>query len=199
VPWGDLGTADESWIGNRSFQSVRSWSATAHLYRGTAANWASTHAIPTAITGCRRQGNQVNDLEYEVLAWLAAGNSVFRPREATHDAEEAFRGAVQLLGVLRDRGLVDYRDEHVTKTESGIYLVVGPVQLTPAGKDALEPDLRLGPRPPRPDKEPSDGPDVLSTGRFGIDAAGSGRPAPTRSLNTNGQHNGQHGGTRSQK
>lgn len=50
----------------------------------------------------------MNDLEYEVLAWLAAGNSVFRPREATREAEEAFWGAVELLGVLRDRGLVDY-------------------------------------------------------------------------------------------
>jgi hypothetical protein len=89
----------------------------------------------------------VNDLEYEVLAWLAAGNSVFRPREATREAEEAFRGAVELLGVLRDRGLVDYRNEHVTTTESGIFLGVGPVQ--PAGKDALERDQRLGPRPPR--------------------------------------------------
>ena len=33
----------------------------------------------------------VDDLDYEMLSWLAAGNSVFRPREATHEAEEAFR------------------------------------------------------------------------------------------------------------
>lgn len=92
----------------------------------------------------------MNDLEYDVLSWLAAGNSVFRPREATREAEEAFRGTVQLLGVLRDRGLVSYRDEHVTTTESGIFLGVGPVQLTPAGKEALERDRRLGPRPARP-------------------------------------------------
>ena len=93
----------------------------------------------------------MKDLEYDVLSWLAAGNSVFRAREATRDAEETFREVVALLSVLRSRGLVDYRDEHVTKTGSGIYLVVGPVQLTPAGKDVLERDLRLGPRPPRPD------------------------------------------------
>jgi hypothetical protein len=92
----------------------------------------------------------VNDLEYEMLSWLAAGISVFRPREATREAEEAFREAVQLLGALRDRGLVDYRNEHVTTTESGIFLGVGPVQLTPAGKEALERDHRLGPRPLRP-------------------------------------------------
>lgn len=89
-------------------------------------------------------------MEYDVLSWLAAGNSVFRAREATRDAEETFGEVVAVLGVLRDRGLVNYRDEHVTRSGSGIFLVVGPVQLTPAGKDALERDQRLGPRPSRP-------------------------------------------------
>jgi hypothetical protein len=45
----------------------------------------------------------VNDLAYEVLSWLAEGNSVFRPREATREAEEGFRGLVHLLGQLRLR------------------------------------------------------------------------------------------------
>ena len=76
-------------------------------------------------------------------------NSVFRPREATREAEEAFSGVVEHLGALRDQGLVKYRNEDVTMTESGIFLGVGPVQLTPAGKDALEHDQRLGLRPSR--------------------------------------------------
>lgn len=58
-------------------------------------------------------------------------------------------GVVEHLGALRDQGLVKYRNEDVTMTESGIFLGVGPVQLTPAGKDALEHDQRLGPRPSR--------------------------------------------------
>jgi hypothetical protein len=52
----------------------------------------------------------VDDLEYEALAWLAAGNKVFRPREATARDEEAFRAVIPVLGRLRQRGLVSYLD-----------------------------------------------------------------------------------------
>ena len=90
----------------------------------------------------------VDDLEYEVLAWLAGGNKVFRPREAVAHDEEAFRAVVAVLGRLRERGLIGYLDGHVAHTESGIYLMVGPVQLTPAGGLALERDRSLGGRPP---------------------------------------------------
>ena len=90
----------------------------------------------------------MDDLEYEVLAWLGAGNKVFRPREATAEAEEAFRGVIAVLERLRDRGLLGYLDGHVAQTESGIYLMVGPVQLTPAGVSALDRDRSLGGRPP---------------------------------------------------
>jgi hypothetical protein len=89
----------------------------------------------------------VDDLEYEVLAWLGAGNQVFRPREATAQAEEAFRGVIAVLDRLRDRGLLTYLDGHVGRTESGIYLMVGPVELTPAGVSTLERDRSLGARP----------------------------------------------------
>ena len=103
-----------------------------------------------AITGgSLRIWSSVDDLDYELLAWLALGTACFRPREAIQEAEEAFPVVVEHLGALRDHGLVKYRNEHVTTTESGIFLGVGPVQLTPAGKDALEHDQRLGPRPPR--------------------------------------------------
>jgi hypothetical protein len=38
--------------------------------------------------------------------WMGILNSVFRPREATREAEEAFSGVVEHLGALRDQGLV---------------------------------------------------------------------------------------------
>lgn len=60
-------------------------------------------------------------------------NSVFRPREATREAEEAFSGVVEHLGALRDQGLVKYRNEDVTMTESGIFLGVGPCRQGRAG------------------------------------------------------------------
>jgi prepilin-type processing-associated H-X9-DG protein len=88
-------------------------------------------------------------MTYEVLSWLAAGNSVFRPREATREAEEAFRGAVSLLNRLRDQGMVAYQDGHVAQAGSGIYLMVGPVLITERGKAALERDRSLGDRGPR--------------------------------------------------
>ena len=89
----------------------------------------------------------MDDLTYEVLSWLAAGNSVFMPRESTAHGEEAFRGVEPLLHRLRDQRLITYVDGHITQTQSGIYLIVGPVHLTPDGRSALERDLRSGERP----------------------------------------------------
>jgi hypothetical protein len=91
----------------------------------------------------------VTNLEYQVLAWLAAGNGVFRPRDATLQAEETFREVVVLLARLRTKGLLDYQDRHVMKGQSGIHLMVGPVKLTPEGKAELERDRQLGSRPSR--------------------------------------------------
>jgi hypothetical protein len=96
----------------------------------------------------------VDEATYEVLSWLARGHSVFQPREATQEIEEAFLAVVTLLGQLREQGLVDYIEAHVSQTESGRFLMVGPVQLTPDGKAALERDRRLGPRPRCPDATP---------------------------------------------
>jgi hypothetical protein len=85
----------------------------------------------------------MDDLEYEALAWLSAGNSVFRPREATREAEEAFRAVIGPLARLRAAGLVNYLDGHVAQRKSGIYLMVGPVALTMDGKAALERDRHV--------------------------------------------------------
>jgi hypothetical protein len=90
----------------------------------------------------------MDDLTYELLAWIAAGNRVVRPREATADAEEEFRGVVFALSALRQAGLVAYQDGHVSRTASGVYLAVGPVSLTPEGEAALKRDAELGTRPP---------------------------------------------------
>jgi len=79
---------------------------------------------------------------------------VFQPREAAQENEDAFLAVVALLGRLREQGLVDYIEAHVSQTESGRFLKVGPVQLTPDGKAALEHDRRLGPRPRCPDAKP---------------------------------------------
>ena len=95
------------------------------------------------------RGAAVDDVTYEVLSWMAAGNSVFRPRGLTLEDQEAFRGVMALLGRFRDGHLVDYLEGHVTKRGQGQYLMVGPVLLTHTGKSALERDRRLGARPPR--------------------------------------------------
>jgi hypothetical protein len=96
-----------------------------------------------------RGGCALDDLTYEVISWLAGGHTVFRPREATRESEESFRPVVALLAQLRERGWVHYLEGHVSQTAGGIYLMVGPVQLTEPGKAALERDRRLGARPPR--------------------------------------------------
>jgi hypothetical protein len=92
----------------------------------------------------------VDHLTYEILAWLAAGNRLFRPREATAKDENEFRDLVAVLAQLRGKGWVSFLDGHISRTGSGIYLAVGPVLLTPEGLAALESDVRLGARAPWP-------------------------------------------------
>jgi hypothetical protein len=92
----------------------------------------------------------MEQLTHELLAWLAAGNGVLRPRESTAEAEEEFREVVVALRRLRENGLVTYLNGHVSETTSGIFLAVGPVLLTPAGELALKRAYRNGDRPPWP-------------------------------------------------
>jgi hypothetical protein len=89
----------------------------------------------------------MDQLTHELLAWLAAGNGVLRPRESTAEAEEEFREVVVILRRLREDGLVTYLNGHVSETTSGIFLAVGPVLLTPQGESALERDRLAGARP----------------------------------------------------
>ena len=90
----------------------------------------------------------MDPLTYQLLSWIAVGNAVFRPRDATAEAQEEFRQVVQTLGRLRDKGWVNYLSSHMSETASGTYLAVGPVLLTPEGETALQRDRRLGDRPP---------------------------------------------------
>jgi hypothetical protein len=92
----------------------------------------------------------MEQLTHELLAWLAAGNGVLRPRESTAEAEEEFREVVVALRRLRENGLVTSLNGHVSETTSGIFLAVGPVLLTPAGEQALERDSQAEARPPWP-------------------------------------------------
>jgi hypothetical protein len=94
------------------------------------------------------EGSAVNDVEYELLAWLEGGHTIFRPVEGTASAKLEFQDTVARLLELRERGLVQFADGRIGRTEAGEYLMVGPCDLTPAGRSALERDRRLGPRPP---------------------------------------------------
>lgn len=94
----------------------------------------------------------MNDVEYELLAWLEAGHSVFRPVEGTTSAKQEFQDTVARLLGLRERGLVQFSDGRIGRTEAGEYLLIGPCDLTPAGRLALERDRSLGPRSPSSSK-----------------------------------------------
>ena len=91
----------------------------------------------------------MDDLEHDLLSYLETGRSVFTPSDASHEAQNAFAETVGLLLRLRRVGYVDFPDSRISKTQQGVYLAVGPVNLTAEGRAALGRDRRLGQRPPR--------------------------------------------------
>ena len=91
----------------------------------------------------------MDHLEYEVLSYLEAGRSVFRPRNLSQEAQRAFGELMGLLLRLRREGCIAFPDGRVSQTERGTYLAVGPVDLTEVGREALTRDRRLGERPGR--------------------------------------------------
>jgi hypothetical protein len=91
----------------------------------------------------------MDSLEYEVLSYLEAGCSVFRPRELSHDAQQSFVEVLGLLLRLRREGHVEFADSRISKTGRGTYLALGPVHLTDAGRAALAQDRRRAQRPGR--------------------------------------------------
>jgi hypothetical protein len=71
---------------------------------------------------------------------------VFRPGGLTDDARGVFTGIVERLLQLRTRGWVRFPDGRIARNEHGAYLMVGPCDLTEAGRRALADDRLLGPR-----------------------------------------------------
>lgn len=90
----------------------------------------------------------MDDLDYHLLAWVEQGHTVFRPAERTEASRDEFQGITQRIFDLRTRGHLRFQDSHVSRAESGHYLMIGPCSLTPEGAAALARDRRLGPRAP---------------------------------------------------
>ena len=90
----------------------------------------------------------MDDLSYELLSKLAGGHKIFHPRDHSALAKHNFQVVVELLQRLQNQGFVAYQPRHIAQSESGAYLMVGPVDLTPEGNAALDRDRRLGARPP---------------------------------------------------
>jgi hypothetical protein len=72
--------------------------------------------------------------EIELLHAVAGGQSIFRARE--RDSQPMWLRTLNRLALLRDLGLVRFR-ESIHSTGDGMPLLIGPCELTPAGRDAL--------------------------------------------------------------
>jgi hypothetical protein len=90
----------------------------------------------------------MEQIDFDLLCRLEAGESVFQPAGQTEDTRELFAQTVERLLQLRDRGLVRFPEGRIAMNAQGAYLMVGPCDLTEAGRRAIERDRRLGPRPP---------------------------------------------------
>jgi hypothetical protein len=91
-----------------------------------------------------RRPQPLSDEDVRVLG-LAQDGYTFRPKDAPSGDFDALVGH---LVELRDRGLPRLEDGRIMRSERGGYLMAGPCDLTDAGREALEHDRRLGPRPP---------------------------------------------------
>ena len=90
----------------------------------------------------------MDQADYEVLERIERGGYVFKPRDQSEESHAAFQQTVEQLLRLRAVGLVRFSEGRIMRTESGVYLMVGPCDLTPGGVAALSHDRSLGPRPP---------------------------------------------------
>jgi hypothetical protein len=90
----------------------------------------------------------MDQIDFDLLCRLEADESVFRPAGQTEDAREVFAQTVERLLQLRARGWVRFPEGRIARNEQGVYLMVGPCDLTEAGRRALGDNRRLGPRPP---------------------------------------------------
>ena len=88
----------------------------------------------------------MDQIDFDLLSRLEAGESVFRPIGQAENARELFAHAVERLLKLRACGCVRFPDGRIARNQQGAYLMVGPCDLSEAGRRALEDDRRLGPR-----------------------------------------------------
>ncbi|MFL5495759.1 MAG: hypothetical protein ACJ8DC_15360 [Gemmatimonadales bacterium] len=85
----------------------------------------------------------MDQAEFDLLTQFKAGEAVFRPAGRTEDARAQFGETVKRLLKLRERGWVRFTDGRIARSQRGIYLMVGPCDLTEAGRQALEEVRRL--------------------------------------------------------
>lgn len=71
--------------------------------------------------------------EVELLQAIAAGQTLFRARE--RDSQPMWLRTLNRLALLRELGLIAFR-ESIRSTGDGMPLLVGPCELTPAGRAA---------------------------------------------------------------
>ena len=72
--------------------------------------------------------------EIELLQAIADGQTVFRARE--RDSQPMWLRTLNRLALLRELGLLTFR-ESVRSTGDGMPLLIGPCELTEAGRAAL--------------------------------------------------------------
>ena len=85
--------------------------------------------------------------EYELLTRIEQGTSTFRPAEPGLGVDGAFTRTFELLLALRQHGWIRLPDGRITRDVGGRVMLSGPRDLTDPGREALERDRRLGPRP----------------------------------------------------
>jgi hypothetical protein len=71
--------------------------------------------------------------EIELLQAIAAGQTLFRARE--RDSQPMWLRTLNRLALLRELGLIGFR-ESIRSTGDGMPLLVGPCELTAAGRAA---------------------------------------------------------------
>ena len=87
-------------------------------------------------------GYTLADADIDLLQRVTAGGHTFRPSGMGPEFEVLVE---RLLG-LRSCGFIQLREGRLSRTTEGRWLVVGPCDLTEAGRRALDEDQRLGPR-----------------------------------------------------
>lgn len=89
---------------------------------------------------------KLSDADAALLGRLELGEHTFRPGTVPRPGED-FDALVAHLLELRERNLVRFPDSRVMRRTDGRYLGIGPVDLTPTGREGLARDRRLRPRP----------------------------------------------------